>query len=242
METGGSEAQPASGWSGTQIAWITVLGVTAFISLVGFAFKTLCCCLESREMAPRVDSAVAELGLQEPRAALLKEKPNRRDISISANTLRGPEASSATAPAVQPRPFAVQPRPFVVQPSPSVVGRDDENDSSDSDGSVGSPRGTRVVQPRRAVPATQVQPSEIKPIILLRRSQIYDGNLGAAVVDQDFEISLDGSVPQAIKKEEPPMDRRTQNPSPARDTRLQINRYWTEDTAKSAPEKPPSQG
>ncbi|EAQ83272.1 predicted protein [Chaetomium globosum CBS 148.51] len=242
METGSSEAQPASGWSGTQIALITVLAVVACASVLGFVVKILGCWLESREMTRRVDSAVAELGLQKPRAALLQEKPNRRNISISANTLRGSEAYSATVPAVQPLPFVVQPSPSVVQPSPSVGGRDDESDSSDSDGSVESPRGTSVVQPRRAVPATQVQPSEIKPIILLRRSQIYDGNLGTAVVDQDFEISLDGSLPQAIDKKESPMARRTQNPSPARDSRLQINRYWTEDTAKSAPEKPPSQG
>ena len=157
METGSSGVQPASGWSDAQIATVVLLGVAVFVTLVAGVVNILMSRGRSRKAAAKVDSAVTELGLEKNRAELLKKDLSRRDILISRNTLSGPEAYPAAVPEVHPGPF--------------VVGSDDESDNSDSDRSVESSQGRWAARPRRAVPATQVQPSEIKPITLLPKAR-----------------------------------------------------------------------
>lgn len=188
METGSSEVQPASGWSNAQIATVALLGAGACLSLLAGVFRVLGYVVasrgRSRETAPKVDSAVAELGLQKSRADLLEKR----------NTPRGPEAYSAAAPEVDPDPF--------------VVGTDDESDSNVSDKNIKSPRGRWAARPRRAVPATQVQPNEIRPITLLPKVRSRDGSLGTAIVVQNLDLPLDGSVGRDTDGEELPKNRR----------------------------------
>ncbi|KAK3290690.1 uncharacterized protein B0H64DRAFT_478991 [Chaetomium fimeti] len=147
-------------------------------------------------MAAKVDSAMAELGLQMNRAELLTQELNRRDTFISRNTLRGPEAYSAAAPEAHPGLF--------------VVGSDDEGDSSDSDSDsdsdsnndeiVESFRGTKAARSPTILLVAQVQPSQIRPITLSPKDQTtilppeiqkQDDKPGTVIVDQNTEIPPD---------------------------------------------------
>jgi hypothetical protein len=78
---------------------------------------------------------------------------------------------------------------------------------------VDSSRGRWAAQPRRATPATHVQPSEIRPITVLPKVRHQDGNLGTTIVDQNLELPLDGCLGRAMEGKESAKDQGPPHPA-----------------------------
>jgi hypothetical protein len=132
MDVRGSDNQEPAGGNATPIILASVLAVVLFASIV----TSISLRKRAKAMAADLETARAELGVQQARAVSLQQEVNRRDIFIDRNVLQDPDVYSAAPPIQSPEPIQSQ-DPFQeeVHSDPFAVGSDEESSEDESDDS-----------------------------------------------------------------------------------------------------------
>ncbi|KAK4031209.1 hypothetical protein C8A01DRAFT_21540 [Parachaetomium inaequale] len=209
MDVRGSDTQEATGWGATPIILASVLAAVLFASIVG----SLSMRKRAKVMAADLETAMAELGVQQGRAVSLQQELNRRDAFIDRNVIQGPDVYSA-APPIRSR----DPVPEEVHSDPFAVGSDEESSDEESSDEESSDEESSE---------DESDDSD--------RSDDDESAESRTTVTPDCQLPKD-DLWHEVKMEESPEDQSSWSLPQRDDSQAQVGSYWGEDTAELLPQ------